>query len=160
MLHSSRATIRDKLFIIACILSGSKKGRIMLDAYVPISMKNIKSEIHSILSSHHTLRDDPAYAVIYKRNGIRIGFAIIKSSHKTHTEYLLYAMAVASGYRGKGYGSMIIDDVYGWHLPNHYHSLGAGSSVTTRKPFSRHVGDDGPAGTTDSVITSDYRKAA
>ena len=102
MLRSSIATTRDRLFIIVSILSGVKRGR-CVDAYVPVSMRDIKPEIHSILSSHRTLRGDPAFALIYKRNRKRVGVAIIRYSRANGMEAALYAMAVSSGYRGKGY---------------------------------------------------------
>ena len=160
MLHSSLATIKDKFFIIGCILSGSKKGRFMLDVYIPISMKNIKPEIHSILSSHCTLSGDPAYALIYKRNGKRVGFAIIKSSIAWDMSPTLHAMAVSPGYRGKGYGSIIVDDAFGWHLPNYYYHMRAGPTVVTRKLFDRYISNDDHIEIVELDTTNNLLKAA
>lgn len=160
MLHSSIATTRDKRFIIGCILSGSKRGRTMLDAYIPVSMKNIRSEVHSILHSHHTLHGDRAFALIFKRGSKRVGVAIISFDPAVSTGPTLYAMAVSTGNRGKGYGPMIIDGVYSWYLTGDYHGGRCGNTVAVRKLFARPVNDDHPAAINTMAIAEKYQVAA
>ena len=160
MLRFSIATTRDRRFIIASILSCAKIGRCVLDAYIPVSMRDIKPEIHSILSSHRTLRGDPAFAYIYKRNRKRVGVAIIRYDRANCMEPALYAMAVASGYRGKGYGPMIIEDIERSCLSAGSHNVHSDRAVTMRKSFERRIHDDHHVSSTDRRIINDYREAA
>ena len=160
MLNSSMATTRDKHFIIGCVLSGSKRGRFTQDAYIPVSMRNIRSEIHSILHSNRTLRGDRAFALIYKRCGKHAGVAIIASDPAGTAGPALYAMAVSPGNRGKGYGPMIIDAIYSRYLAGDYCDGRYGSAVAVRKlraqpdHVDHHVALNAPA------QAESYQKAA
>jgi hypothetical protein len=132
----------------------------MLDGYVPASMKNIRSEIHSILHSNRTLRGDRAIALVYKRGGKRVGIAILSSSSDRDTAPALYAMAVATGNRGKGYGLLIADDIYREYLTGHHDGGRAKSTMAVRKLFARPDHDDHPVALDAAAAAESYQEAA
>ena len=160
MLNRSNATTRDKRFIIDSILSGAKKGRTVLDGYFPASMKNIRSEIHSILHSNRTLGGDRASALIYKRAGKRVGVAILSSGRDGDTGPALYAMAVAPGNRGKGYGRLIVDGIDRRYPADHYHGRRTRNTVALRKLFARPKRDRHPVVPDAEASAEGYQEAA
>lgn len=160
MLHPFIATPRDKRFIIGSLLSAAKRGRTMLDGYVPTSMKNIRSEIHSILHANRTLRGDCAFALLYKRGGKRVGVAILSYGPDGDTGSALYAMVVSPGNRGKGYGLLIVEDIDRQYMIAGHRGECCGSTVAVRKLFARQNHDDHPVVPNAKAAAQSYQEAA
>ena len=110
MIKVRKGTIKDINFIKSCMLSSIKRGR-LVDSFKPASVKNLESELRSILVKRHTMDGKPSFAFIYLLNGNRIGFAITNRSMFGHDNLELYAMAVSPRYRGRGYGRLITNHI-------------------------------------------------
>ena len=110
MVKVRKGTVKDINFIKSCMLSSVKRGR-LVDSFKPASVKNLESELRSILVKRHTLGGKPSSVFVYLLNGNRIGFAITNRSMFSHDNPELYAMAVSPRYRGRGYGRLITNHI-------------------------------------------------
>jgi len=138
MLQSGTATPKDRNFITGCILAGARKGRFSVDVCNPGSVKNMKAEVNAILTGNHTLQGAPSHAVVYTLNGKRVGFTIVNCLSSECIELELYTMAVAPGYRGRGYGSWIVRDVLNRYEYQRFYARCSGNSPVMRCMLERH----------------------
>lgn len=111
MLTSRTGNFKDSNFIMGCLLEGARHGSFAIELESPDSVQCLKSEINMILTRNLTAQGIPAQTLVYYEGDKRVGFAIVTDLEEGRLALELYAIAVAARYRGKGYGSQILNDV-------------------------------------------------
>lgn len=111
MLTSRTGNFKDSNFILGCLLEGARHGSFAVDLESPDCVQSLKSEINMILTRKLTAQGIPAQTLVYCEDDKPVGFAIVTDLEEGRLALELYAIAVAARYRGKGYGSQILNDL-------------------------------------------------
>ena len=107
------AEISDLEFICQEILAGASKGHFSEFFLTPEGAKGLRLNLVSILTNNRRLdADQPAYGIIYHREGKPVGF-MINSSIQGNTGTELWMMGITEKYKGRGHGSALLNEIMG-----------------------------------------------
>lgn len=107
------AEIFDLDFIYKEILKGASKGHFSEMFLTPEGGNGLKLNLASILTKRRRLdSDQPAYGIIYHRQGKPVGF-MINSSIQGNTGTEIWMMGISEEYQAQGHGSALLNEIMG-----------------------------------------------
>jgi ribosomal protein S18 acetylase RimI-like enzyme len=107
------AEISELDFINQEILSGAAKGHFSEFFLTPEGGKGLRLNLASIINAKRRLDSaQPAYGIIYHRQGKPVGF-IINSSIQGNTGTEIWMMGVSEKYQGQGHGTTMLNEILG-----------------------------------------------
>ncbi len=111
-LKALQADLTDLPFMHSLFISEVEDGHftkgLLKEEQQELSRANMESIIVHGIQRDNGLR---AQAIIYEKNEQRVGFVIMSELEPGEGGNEMYVMAVDKKFRGKGFGSMILDDV-------------------------------------------------
>lgn len=137
-LSFTAATKNDTCFIQTLLLSGIRKGH--FDKRLHERREQLRNEIGSIIEKRKLYQSPlSAQAWIFRHGDVRVGFSILSAISHGITGYELYAIAVHSKFRGKGYGGIILDEMLHYYAgPAIYARCFPASEILYQMLLRRH----------------------
>jgi GNAT superfamily N-acetyltransferase len=131
--------IDDRHFIADCILACARSGGFAVNHELAEDVRNLHGEVDAILTDRRTARGMPAQPLVYCHDKIPVGFAIVAACSGDPLDLELYAMAVEHAHRGKGYGTIMLDDVLANFNYRHIYARCSPSSKTMHRMLEKRA---------------------
>lgn len=104
------ASLNDFQFIFTLVRVEAKNGHFALDPLIPATTRDFELELKSVLASKVRLNGTHAYAMIYEKNDVPIGF-VIMSFNLINNVYELWVAGIWPRHRDKKEGKTMISEL-------------------------------------------------
>ncbi len=114
-----QADLSDLEFICDLMLEETRAGHFAPRHMDPNAPELFRENLRSIIThGRHLDQNLRAQAIVVEEDGQRVGFVIMSEMFEGRGGNELAAIVVAKAFRGRGYGSRILDEVLGRWLPH------------------------------------------